>query len=159
MFSSVVHFCMWVCNCNNCFRAPVTTAHATNSWHHVAVSNIASPSAQTVVYVDAKLRATLMGPAQSGIPTDLTVGHVFSNASLNAVVSFDELRLWNRSLSAADVFVDMTSPPSPQGLTVWYPFDEPVGSAIVVDRVHGRPMELRSFGAIIPTRTAYLPWL
>jgi hypothetical protein len=111
-------------------RFSTNTVFLTNTWYHVAVTydGTLAPASRVHVYVNGVLDTTASETSAS-IPnyaSSLTLGQLGGNPTSYFAGSLDDVRIYNRALSAAEVLGVYTPSPSP-GVAYWK-FDEGSGT-------------------------------
>jgi len=110
---------------------------ANNTWYHVAVTNISSSGKQIFVNgILANSNANTLSPSELSGTVNFDIGRLYHTSSNHYFGGkMDEIRLWNKVLSASEIQEWMTKKITPAhpdfcNLKAYYRFDENIGSTV-----------------------------
>ena len=98
-------------------------------WHNVAVVNTATTA---YLYLDGNLVA-IHGSLPNPVAGAFRFGQQYGDNQEYLTGDLDEVQVWNRALTQAEIQIDMTGPltGNPSGLVGYWQFDEPSGTTAV----------------------------
>ena len=112
---------------------------ANNTWYHVAVTNISSSGKQIFVNgILANSNANTLSPSELSGTVNFDIGRLYHTSSNHYFGGkMDEIRLWNKVLSASEIQEWMTKKITPAhpdfcNLKAYYRFDENIGSTVPI---------------------------